>query len=82
MRLFHREEVFSNICATSLIEFSSNDMKKDFILLALNNGKYQLLEWSIQESKLILSDEGYLFSNENEVENGLRKPISGKPHSI
>jgi hypothetical protein len=52
-------------------------MKKDLIIVSLINGKYQLLEWMPQSSRLSLRDQGFIFGQEEEVQSGLCKPVPG-----
>ena len=59
------------------VEYLDEDMKKDLILLSLINGKYQLLEWMPQSSRLSLRDQCLVFGQEEDIQSGLYKPVPG-----
>lgn len=61
LKLFHTEEIFSSICAVGSLAYSDESMRKDLVLVTLNNGKYALLEWTAQKNQFTVNDQAHIF---------------------
>ena len=61
------------------ILYQDDDMRQEFVLVTLNNGKYQLLEWMPSKRMFSVRDQNLCFGDgeESSLKNGLVKPTVG-----
>jgi hypothetical protein len=59
--MFHHEQVFGSICAADIIVYQDEDLRQDFLIFTLTNGKYQLLEWRLQKTQFAVTDQRLIF---------------------